>query len=269
MDKINDSVDTTTAQTSTENVKTIYLVRHAESEENRRISSLKNVGSSLYRLSLPSSNDITSSLHLLNIPAQVNSAVSEDGEAQISNVAKQLHQANFWKERDIQLLAHSPLQRARDTAAGFLLDPEVTNGDKATEEESKEAETARILSTSQTVPRVVEIEELLEKTPAEWIPGNLGSLKKRIKALETWLAQQPETNIVCVGHSQFFKAMLCLDFKFGNCDVWQVQLDTSRTAVPEKEETGQENPFPCLPPQWYDLQQLYKIKVDAETTPTE
>jgi len=266
--------DRTTTGSSVEVVKTVYLVRHAESEENRRLSSLKCVGRSLLRFALPSTNDIASSLHLINIPAQVNSAVSEDGQAQIANVAKQLSNDNFWQSKNIQLTAYSPLQRARGTAAGFL---KTDDDDNEKEGESELEKTARILSSTKTVPRVVEIEELLEKTPAEWIPGNSDSLRRRISALEMWLSQQPETNIVCVGHSQFFKAMLQLDFKFGNCDVWQIQLNinnrkdennttTATTSVPDSESNKDDdnNLYPLMPPQWYDLKQLYKIELESE-----
>merc|ERR1739845_41405 len=39
------------------------------------------------------------------------------------------------------------------------------------------------------------------------------------------LGEQPENIIVVVGHSQYFKSMLGLDFKFGNCDIWELKFD--------------------------------------------
>merc|ERR1712224_797043 len=69
----------------------------------------------------------------------------------------------------------------------------------------------------------------LEKTPAEWTPMYYSGLLTRISDFESWLRRQPEQKIDIVGHSQFFKAMLGLDFKFGNCEVWKVDFDDAST----------------------------------------
>ena len=66
---------------------------------------------------------------------------------------------------------------------------------------------------------------------------------------------QPETAIAVVGHSQFFKAMLNLDFKFGNCDVWQVELSLSDGDQEESKTTSE--PYP-LPRQSSNLERLYE-----------
>lgn len=63
--------------------KTVYLIRHAESEENRRIASLKTACFGLGKLSLPSRKDIAASLELLNVKAQIDSDVSPKGQAQV------------------------------------------------------------------------------------------------------------------------------------------------------------------------------------------
>ena len=52
---------------STTNQKTIYLIRHAESEENRRLGSLKTAFTGLTKCMLPKKNDIYASLELLNV----------------------------------------------------------------------------------------------------------------------------------------------------------------------------------------------------------
>ena len=62
--------------------KTIYLIRHAESEENRRISALCRTFQSLKKLSLPRTSDVSTSTELLNVSAQVDSNVSEIGANQ-------------------------------------------------------------------------------------------------------------------------------------------------------------------------------------------
>ena len=263
-------------------VKTVYLIRHAESEENRRISSLKQIGHSITRFSFPSRKDVASSVQLLNIPAQVNTPISKDGHSQVSNVSQQLHQANFWEGHDIQLVAYSPLQRARDTAAGFLLCRTDEDGNNSNNNKSSNNDdslggefTSRILEQDRS-QRVLELDLLLEKQPSEWIPGNSASMWRRIESFEKWLAEQPENKIVCVGHSQFFKAMLNLDFKFANCDVWHVQLNpnhinnkSNNNTVPasdcSKKRTTANAPnksceYPNLPPQWSGLKRLYQVE---------
>ena len=72
--------------------------------------------------------------------------------------------------------------------------------------------------------RVVELDALREKTPAEWLPGGQTGMDKRIDEFESWLASQPEASIAIVGHSQFFKRMLRLAYKFENCDVWECEF---------------------------------------------
>jgi broad specificity phosphatase PhoE len=66
--------------------KTVYLIRHAESEENRRLASLKLILTSLlvpWRGSWPSYQDVTSSLELLRIEAQLDSDLSPHGFKQV------------------------------------------------------------------------------------------------------------------------------------------------------------------------------------------
>jgi hypothetical protein len=155
-----------------------------------------------------------------------------------------------------------------------------------------------------TKHRVVMTELLLEKTPAEWTPVYFQAFKDRIHRLECWIAEQPERNIVLVGHSQFFKAMLGLNFKFGNCEVWKVDFDpsmsqptaaadvansrsnttitiTSAVAVTEVDKKMSSTPLSTttpavgrqdstdsgcqLPPQWSNLQQVFSCEVASSS----
>mmetsp|Transcript_31146 Transcript_31146/g.93382 ORF Transcript_31146/g.93382 Transcript_31146/m.93382 type:complete len:80 (-) Transcript_31146:1193-1432(-) len=59
--------------------KTIYLIRHAESLENQRISCLKQTFRSIRRFNLPDGKDVRTGAQLLNVAAQVDSEVSERG----------------------------------------------------------------------------------------------------------------------------------------------------------------------------------------------
>jgi broad specificity phosphatase PhoE len=241
--------------------KTVYLIRHAESDENRRLASLSRCFKSLGKFSLPSKKDLAASTELLNVSAQVNSNVSGIGEKQIDQMAKKLEEADFLKSTGVKLVAHSPLLRARQTSDGMLgcMAP-----DKKTE----------------LVDRVLEIDMLAEKTPQEWVPGYFDQFKKRIANFENWLTDQPEEKVAIVGHSQYFKAMLGLDFKFGNCDVWQVTFTGSKivsdplvpsatvvsveASVPAEKSGEKQSLDKCdwiMPPQWTDLKQLYKCEV--------
>ena len=78
-----------------------------------------------------------------------------------------------------------------------------------------------------SVSRIVELPELAERTPLEWLPVNHDAFTNRIAYFEKWLAEQPETTIAVVGHSHYFQCMLGLDYKFRNCDVWRVTYDSS------------------------------------------
>ena len=194
------------AQAASSTTKTIYLIRHAESDENERLASFHNMCSTIYKLQLPQKKDFTGSLGLVNIPKMFDSQLSDVGRDQIAHMARVLERSDFVRRQQIQLVVHSPLIRARETCQGMLqcLAPNLK---------------------PDTVQRVLELDLLMEKTPLEWIPGNHGSLIRRLRELEDWVAAQPETIVALVGHSQFFKALLELDYKFGNCDVMEIQFN--------------------------------------------
>jgi len=232
--------------------KTVYLIRHAESEENRRIASLGRCFTRLGKFSLPSSSDIYASTELLNVMAQVDSSVSVVGIRQIADMGEKLRAADFVKLAGIQLVAHSPLLRAQETSQGVL-------GCRAD------------VIKAETVGRVVELNLLSEKTPQEWTPMYFSSFKQRIASFEEWLGQQEEEKIAIVGHSQYFKAMLGLNFKFGNCDVWEIKFNLSKRGIVEPvteekkvEEAGDAVSWK-LPPQWQDLKQLYACSVQSSS----
>ena len=51
--------------------KTVYLIRHAESDENRRQRSLGRSLGSVRRLALPTREDLAASLELVDVQAQI------------------------------------------------------------------------------------------------------------------------------------------------------------------------------------------------------
>jgi phosphohistidine phosphatase SixA len=199
------TVASTMAQT-----KTVYLIRHAESEENRRVLALKAALTALTKFSLPKGKDVLAACELINVSEQIDSHVSAFGTEQIKYMSNVLEETEFLKHHSIDLIAHSPLIRAKQTAMGML---------SIVEENQNER------------PRVEQLDLLIEKTPTEWLPGNSAALQKRLVGLEDWVSAQPESVIVLVGHSQFFKNLLDLEYKFNNCDVMQIQFSAE---APEK-----------------------------------
>jgi len=203
--------------------KTVYLIRHAESDENRRLASLGRSVKGLGSLSLPNKSDVIASMELINIKAQIDSDVSPRGQIQINEVGKAIAKDDFVRKMGIQLVAHSPLKRARQTSEGMLgcVTEALTKG--IIKEEDSSAEGCK----ADSVGRVVELPVLAERTPMEWLPINHYSFTKRIAQFEQWLSEQPEDVIAIVGHSQYFKSMLALPKKFKNCDLWSLQFDHS------------------------------------------
>lgn len=207
--------------------KRVYLIRHAESEENRRLASLTKSLKGLGSLKLPTKDDVMASMELLNVRAQLDSDVSAVGKKQISQLGNRLSKDDFVKEMGIELVAHSPLKRARQTSEGML--GCVTERPDVTTEKDSSAKGMK----ADTVKRVVEMPFLSERTPLEWLPVNHDAFTRRIAEFEQWLGEQPEDVIAIVGHSQYFKSMLGLPAKFGNCDVWEVKFDFSVELSPQ------------------------------------
>ena len=132
----------------------------------------------------------------------------------------------------IELVAHSPLQRARQTSYGMLqcVAPLNNHDDNANhnnpnkpKQQSNDPTIKGCIHPS--VKRVVELDILSERTPIEWLPIQHDAYTRRIAEFEIWLSQQPEEVIAVVGHSLYFKNMLGLSTKFKNVDVWSLQFD--------------------------------------------
>jgi len=249
--------------------KSVYLIRHAESEENRRIAAFSRSFQSLRKFSLPKTSDVLTSTELLNAPAQVDSLVSNIGANQIFHMGEKLGKEDFVKMRGINLVVHSPLLRARQTSEGML-------GCVAASLSDDEKKVS-------TVSKVIQTALLLEKTPAEWTPMYYSRFLKRIADFEAWLGEQPEETIALVGHSQFFKTMLGLELKFDNCEVWKVDFDatqgncsketihgTADDASKDDLLTGNRTPSSScknsttlLPSCWSNLEKMYACEIQS------
>ena len=85
-------------ETSLPMTKTVYLIRHAESDENRRKECLKSSVQGLGKLKLPKKEDVVASMELMNLMAQLDSDVSPKGQAQVSENMI-LISSLFWKDQ--------------------------------------------------------------------------------------------------------------------------------------------------------------------------
>lgn len=197
--------------------KTIYLIRHAESNENRRQESLSRSLKRVANMKLPLRDDVAASVELLDVGGQLDSFVSIKGQKQIDQLASKLQMDDFVRKKGIKLVAHSPLIRARQTSEGML--------GCVTARSASNVECLWEGKKAATVDRVVELPCLVERSPIEWLPVHHDKFLERIETFEAWLCEQPEERIAIVGHSNHFKYMLNLPYKFGNCDVWEVKFN--------------------------------------------
>lgn len=159
------------------NTKVIYLIRHAESMENVRIGAFDSLVRSIRSGRCPSCSDVCTVLPLIRL-----------------NKA-QLRKEGFLSQAAIQLVVHSPLERAVRTFEALLGD-------------------------WRGATPVVELPVLVERTPCEAITGR--GFVERVDDFRDWLSQRPESRIAVVGHGQFFRKLLrgCnSDGSIGNAEV--------------------------------------------------
>ena len=207
--------------------KTIYLIRHAESDENRRKECLKQSMQGLQKFQLPKKEDLISSMELMNVSAQLDTGVSPRGQSRIDQLGERMVKDDFVRKMGIELVAHSPLQRARRTSYGMLqcVAPANNNNKDSNNGNNDNNDPTIQGCIHPSVQRVVELDILSERTPIEWLPIHHDAYTRRIAEFEVWLSQQPEDVIAIVGHSLYFRNMLGLSSKFQNVDVWSLQFD--------------------------------------------
>jgi len=210
--------------------KTLYLIRHAETLENTKISALKNAATMLTKCRRPRKEDVTKSLGLIKDAAvnHADSPLSEFGKKQVENMGSILREGDFLREESIELVVHSPLSRARESCAGILNCCAVAT--------STEGDDGVLIEKCQPPPNyvksgVIELECLKEATPHEQLlPGGKKKFMERLDEFELWLGGRKEERIAVVGHSQYFRTMLGMKKKFNNCDVWRVTYSPSKNA---------------------------------------
>ena len=170
-------------------VKTVYLVRHAQSEQNVAIAKLR-------------AGAITA------IPTicwlGLNAPLSNVGQQQVQRVRAQLETENFIQQTDVQLVAHSHYYRARDTARGLFGTP--ING--------------------YTVP-LLELPFMYERTVYEYFTDF--TVSARVAQLRGWLQSRPEKTIALVGHGQMWKQALSREDHQDNVSILECEFDPSAT----------------------------------------
>ena len=252
----------------------LYLIRHAHSLENQRINSMFKVFGDMGRFSCPRKADVGESLELLKLDHDP--PLSEKGLKQCETMKKLLKEKNFVADQKIELVVHSPLERARQTCQELIGCSSETPVDESTASSPRHSFSSAKFRTSSTalanganggevpslpgqVQRVVSLSLLEEKMQLEWLPGNSSAFEKRVVDFRQWLVDQPESVICVVGHSQYFKRMLQMPFKFDNTDVYRIQFDPQKKTRNEPiilEHDGTADQV-VLEPEWYGLELLH------------
>lgn len=180
--------------------KSIILIRHAESTNNVAKNTLKRT---LRFERRPRGEEWWQLLSLLSFP--MDTPLSAAGEAMLREQRTALDAQNFLSTHRVELVLHSPLQRARNTAAGLF--------------------------GGGSVP-LVEDPSIYEKDLAEH--AGLRSLEQRTRSFSASLLARPEKRIVVVGHSAFFRALFADGDGFDkssllNVSVWSATLSADET----------------------------------------
>ncbi|KAG7359633.1 histidine phosphatase superfamily branch 1 protein [Nitzschia inconspicua] len=196
--------------------KTIYLIRHAETEENVRMKGFHDVGKALKNRQMPTPNDwkLGSEFVGMTLKGVTDSHLSSRGQRQVLQLKSILDDNGLLDEVD--LIAHSPLRRAKETCYGiFGLAAGISDDDMTT--------TATTTEKTKTNKPVVELSCLQEITQLEHLTQGKRAVRKRINSFERWIESQGEdvSTIAIVGHSEYFMIMLGVSEKFKNCDVWK------------------------------------------------
>ena len=147
----------------TPEAKRVYLVRHAESEQNVATRKLEN-------------GDLGALITVCRLG--MDAQLSQAGQEQLEAEGKSMCSSGFADKHGVQLVVHSPLQRARDTAIALF-------------------------GGHPTLPPLLELPFMYERTPVEYLMPSL--FDARINRICTWLAARPESVLVLVGHGQLWK----------------------------------------------------------------
>mmetsp|Transcript_112413 Transcript_112413/g.217789 ORF Transcript_112413/g.217789 Transcript_112413/m.217789 type:complete len:244 (-) Transcript_112413:86-817(-) len=153
--------------------KVLYVVRHAESEENVQIYKFDRAVADFRHGIFPRFGDIKAASKLLSF--NEDSPLSDLGEQQLIDVRDQLCNTGFHKRSGVQLVVHSTRQRAVRTCNALF---------------------------GNRFPTIA-VEDLVERLPFE----KDGPFRDRLVRFRSWLAARDEDCIAIVGHGYFFQRM--------------------------------------------------------------
>lgn len=197
--------------------KTIYLIRHAETEENVRMKGFHDIGKALQKGKLPSSSQLKlgSQFVGMTLSGSHNSKLSARGKQQVLQLQSILQEDSHDIAKSLDMIVHSPLQRAKETCYGIF---KLTTTSATVDTDDNDSSPPK-----NKVPPVVEVASLQEVTQWELKTQGKRPVRKRIKAFGEWLEGLDDdvSTIAVVGHSEYFMIMLGMEEKFKNCDVWK------------------------------------------------
>lgn len=204
--------------------KTVYLIRHAETEENVRMKGFHDIGKALEKGKLPSSSQLKlgSQFVGMTLSGNHNSKLSARGKQQVLQLQSILQDDDHHLHKSLDMIVHSPLQRAKETCYGiFKLTATATTTAVVTPDDADDNDSST--RTQRNSPPVVEVASLQEVTQWELKTQGKRPVRKRIKAFHEWLDGLDDdiSTIAVVGHSEYFMIMLGMEEKFKNCDVWK------------------------------------------------
>lgn len=236
-------------------LKTIYLIRHAESQENIMYNAGRRVLASLKGFKKPDRSDIsrTASIPTNFMKQSVTDAdLSDVGEQQTKKLKEYLTSSQILSSGSGGVVVHSPLKRAQRTAREMI--PPSSAEENALSDNNPRGRL-----------EFLELDCLIEINPREQMRYGRKRLDERISLFETWLcnacAETREGDIVIVGHSQYFARMLKVPPKtFGNCDVWEMEYGGE-----EEENGGSGGKGGGLPRLWRGMKLLFRYEADDES----
>ncbi|KXS12204.1 hypothetical protein M427DRAFT_59718 [Gonapodya prolifera JEL478] len=238
------------ASTTSGNTKTVYLVRHAESEENVATITLIDSFRGLYSTppARPSADgdqtpkeQVTPGFFgriagLASATTSFTSILGSDaelsplGRRQIAEVRDKLAAASFWTgSSKPDLLVHSDMRRTTETAYGIMGVPAPAHVTIAATDRG-EGTFGEPKSVAPGLPPVIATSALRERSVPEFFSP--APLDGRVRRFAGWLAARPERTIVVVGHAYHFKLLMNhgrgggggeeeVKWKMRNVDVWE------------------------------------------------
>ena len=211
----------------------VCLIRHAQSDENVKIYGFLEMINSLLHFKwpeVPIFETLCNSLSLL--VAEDDSPLSPLGKRQTNDMQMILRSSGFWTSPRLpDIIAYSPLSRARDTLRRCLPTPEWEASLVRCETDRQFHENANINcdGKDQKLPVFLCLESLREANRMEHIPVAVANSTfiNRIASFENWLTKlatqgyngKPVHRIVVVGHSVYFRTLLKQSSLFRNNDV--------------------------------------------------